>query len=120
MSLTLYGIPHCSTVKKARLWLAEHAIPATFYDFKKQGVTEALLTAWLAQGGTLDTLLNRRGTTWRGLSPADQALAAQPEKALTLLCTYPSLIKRPVLTDGVTLTIGFSEAAYAGRFAAVA
>ena len=69
---TLYGIPNCDTVKKARAWLAEHGVDVQFHDFKKQGVPEAELDHWLATVGW-EKLLNRQGTTWRKLDEATQA-----------------------------------------------
>jgi len=112
---TLYGIPNCSTVKKARLWLAEHQIDYTFHDFKKQGIDAATLQDWIARIG-LAKLINRQGTTWRGLSDADKARADSAEGAIALIIDNPSLIKRPVLVTGQSAGVGFSEASYAEEF----
>lgn len=108
---TIYGIPNCSTVKKARQWLADQAIDATFHDFKKQGVPGPALAEWVQKAG-LDTVLNRKGTTWRGLSDSDKAQADTPQGALALLSANPSLIKRPVLEHNGQLLIGFDESRY--------
>ena len=70
--ITLYGIPNCDTVKKARAWLSEHAVPYQFHDFKKQGVPPAQLDVWLQAVGW-ETLVNRKGTMWRKLDTAAQA-----------------------------------------------
>ncbi len=84
MTAVLYGIPNCDTVKKARTWLDEHGVAYDFHDFKKAGVNDALLDTWLAQV-PLATLLNRKGTTWRKLSPEQQAAAADTSVARTLM-----------------------------------
>ncbi|BBO59773.1 Spx/MgsR family RNA polymerase-binding regulatory protein [Mycoavidus sp. B2-EB] len=117
MKVFVYGIPNCETVKKARLWLAEHAISYQFHDFKKAGVERALLCSWL-QDVALDLLLNRRGTTWRMLPDEVKAEAMGEECMLKLMINSPSVIKRPVLVvDGRVQAVGFSAAAYAAFFA---
>lgn len=114
MALTLYGIPNCDTVKKARAWLADHGVEHAFHDFKKQGVPADRLDAWLAAPAGAK-LLNRQGTTWRKLDPAVQESAATRAGARTLMGEQPSVIKRPVVEwpDG-TLTVGFDPDAWAG------
>ncbi|MDN0076288.1 ArsC family reductase [Crenobacter sp. SG2303] len=112
---TLYGIPNCSTVKKARLWLTEHQIDYTFHDFKKQGIDAGTLSDWVARIG-LVKLINRQGTTWRKLSDVEKARADSVEGAITLLIEQPSLIKRPVLITGQHAGVGFSEASYTEEF----
>ena len=72
MNITLYGIPNCDTVKKARAWLAERGFAHAFHDYKKQGVPQADMRAWMKLHGW-EKLLNRRGPTWRKLDPARQA-----------------------------------------------
>ena len=94
--VTLYGIPNCDTVKKARAWLTEHGVDYQFHDFKKQGVPPERLTAWLAAAGW-ETVLNRKGTTWRKLDAATQSTAVDAESAAKLLILNASLIKRPVV-----------------------
>lgn len=111
-SITLYGIPNCDTVKKARTWLESRQIDYAFHDFKKQGINEADLRRWL-EHVPLDTLLNRKGTTWRKLSETDKARAGQTDGALALMCEHTSLIKRPVFERGNTVHAGFSVDAYA-------
>lgn len=81
----LYGIPNCDTVKKARVWLQEHGVEYEFSDFKKQPPTEGDIRAWLADVPS-DTLLNRRGTTWRKLSEAERAAADNEDGAVRLMC----------------------------------
>ena len=112
----LYGIPNCGTVKKARLWLQEHGIAYEFSDFKKQRPSENLIQAWLADI-PLSVLLNRRGTTWRRLTPEQQAAADDPAAAVALMAAEPSLIKRPVLEHGGAFHCGFQTALYEELFA---
>ncbi len=111
----LYGIPNCDTVKKARTWLTEQGVDYQFHDFKKQGVTAELLTDWLQ---TLDwqTLVNRKGTTWRKLDEAVQKGVIDNASACALMLAQPSVIKRPVLqwADG-RLSVGFSAEAFASH-----
>lgn len=112
---TLYGIPNCDTVKKARAWLSEHGVAHDFVDFKKQGVDEAALARWLSQLGW-QTLLNTRGTTWRRLDEATRAAVTDTASARALMLAQPSVIKRPVVTwpDGGVST-GFEPAAWQAR-----
>lgn len=112
---TLYGIPNCDTVKKARTWLAEHGIEHVFHDFKKQGVPEAALDRWLAAAGH-ERLVNRKGTTWRGLDEATRTAVVDNASARTLLLQHASVIKRPVVewADG-SVTVGFDAADWLQR-----
>lgn len=107
---TLYGIPNCDTVKKARAWLTEHGVAHTFHDFKKQGVSEAALDRWLA-AASHEKLVNRKGTTWRGLDEATRAAVVDNASARALLLQHASVIKRPVVewADGA-ITVGFDAA----------
>jgi Spx/MgsR family transcriptional regulator len=114
---TVYGIPNCDTVKKARVWLEEHGVDFEFHDFKKAGVTAPLVKGWLKYV-PLDTLLNRRGTTWRGLDDDVKASAESEAGAIALMIEKPSVIKRPVVVvDGRVKTLGFSADNYASLFA---
>jgi arsenate reductase len=115
MTVLLYGIPNCDTVKKARTWLETHGVAYTFHDLKKQGVDEAMLRGWLAHV-PLTTLLNRKGTTWRALPDADKASAGQEAGAIALMQRSPSLIKRPVLSHKGSVSVGFSPDNYASIF----
>jgi Spx/MgsR family transcriptional regulator len=108
--MDLYGIANCDTVKKARAWLTAQGLDYRFHDYKKEGVDRQLLQAWCDAAGW-ETLLNRRGTTWRRLSEAEREGVDQG-RALALMCAQPSLIKRPVLVIGDTVEVGFSEARY--------
>lgn len=107
--VTVYGIPNCDTVKKARAWLTERGVAHTFHDFKKAGVPADRLPAWINAAG-LDKVLNRQGTTWRKLEPAVQAGAADEGGARGLMLANPSVIKRPVVEWGgvdAGITVGF-------------
>lgn len=102
----LYGIPNCDTVKKARAWLTANGIEAGFHDYKKQGVPEAELRAWVKRLGW-EALLNRKGTTWRKLDAATQAAVVDADSALALMLAQPSVIRRPVVVHGDALKVGF-------------
>nr|WP_145546426.1 ArsC family reductase [Variovorax boronicumulans] len=111
---TLYGIPNCDTVKKARTWLDAQGIAYTFHDFKKAGVPPQL-DAWIAALGW-ETVLNRKGTTWRKLGAAEQAAVQDAASAATLLRAQASAIKRPIVEwDDGSVTAGFVPEAWAAR-----
>lgn len=114
-TLTLYGIPNCDTVKRARGWLEEHDIPYRFHDFKKAGVPDARVDAWLRAVGW-EALVNRKGTTWRKLDDATRAAVVDAASARALMQAQPSVIKRPVVewADG-GITVGFDVADWAAR-----
>lgn len=117
MQITLYGIPNCDTVKKARAWLDGQGIAYSFHDFKKQGVPADRLDGWMHEVGW-DTLVNRRGTTWRRLEATEQAKVKDAASARVLLLAQPSVIKRPVVEWGADTTVGFSPQAWALRTSA--
>jgi Spx/MgsR family transcriptional regulator len=112
--ITVYGIPNCDTVKKARAWLTEHGQPHAFHDFKKLGVPPDKLAQW-AQAAGWDKLLNRQGTTWRKLDTTAQAAVTDGASAQALMLARPSVIKRPVVEWGTEVTVGFDAAAWANR-----
>jgi len=112
--ITLYGIPNCDTVKKARTWLAEHGVEHVFHDFKKQGVPEAALDHWLASAGW-ERVLNRKGTTWRKLDEATRATVTDDTSAKSLMLAQPSVIKRPVVQWADAVTVGFSAEDWRAR-----
>jgi Spx/MgsR family transcriptional regulator len=111
---TLYGIRNCDTVKKARAWLDAAGIGHAFHDYKTAGVDHARLTAWADALGW-EALLNRSGTTFRKLPPADTA-DLDRERALELMATHPSLIRRPVVEHDGALLIGFKAERFAEAF----
>ena len=108
-TVTLYGIPHCDTVKRARAWLADAGYTVQFHDFKKQGVPLAELDAWLAALGWA-AMLNRQGTTWRKLDEATRLGVVDAASARVVMLAAPSTIKRPVIRWGESdaLTVGFA------------
>jgi Spx/MgsR family transcriptional regulator len=105
MSIELYGIPNCDTVKKARTWLEDRAIAYAFHDYKKESADKAKLAAWCKAAGW-ETLLNRAGTTFRKLADEDKA-GLDEAKAIALMLAQPSMIKRPVVESAGGLLIGF-------------
>jgi len=112
---TLYGIPNCDTVKKARAWLTAQGVDYTFHDFKKQGVPKDRLAAWCKAAGW-EKLLNRQGTTWRKLDTDVQARAADSASAQALMLAHISVIKRPVVEWGgssAAVSVGFNAARWA-------
>lgn len=115
MTPTLYGIPNCDTVKKARTWLDQHGVAFAFHDYKKAGIDRPRLEQWVAAHGW-QTVLNRAGTTFRALPDADKAdLTA--DKAIGLMLAQPSMIKRPVLDLGDRTLVGFKPELYEAAFA---
>jgi arsenate reductase (glutaredoxin) len=118
--ITLFGIPNCDTVKKARAWLTQNGLDYQFHDFKKQGVPPERLNIWMNAVGW-EKLLNRQGTTWRKLDAATQATAVDAESAAKLLILNTSLIKRPVVEwcespAGNDISIGFDINSWSNRF----
>ena len=112
----LFGIPNCDSVKKARTWLDGHEVPYVFHDFRKNGISPALIEGWLAQV-SWETLLNRKGTTWRRLPDERKAAVVDANSASALMLELPALIKRPVLVTGDHLEVGFSDPLYQQIFA---
>jgi len=115
--MTLYGIPNCTTVKKARAWLAGHALDVAFHDFKKQGIDARWLRDVIKQTGW-QALVNTRGTTWRTLTDAEKAAVTDEASAIALMLAQPSVIKRPVLERDGKYHLGFAEDQYQTLFGA--
>ncbi|WP_072375333.1 ArsC family reductase [Hyphomicrobium sp. NDB2Meth4] len=115
MAITIYGIPNCDTMKKARTWLDEHGVAYDFHDYKKAGIDRDRLEGWAKKVGW-ETLLNRAGTTFRKL-PDNDKQGLTEKKAIALIQAQPSLIKRPVLDLGRgKLLVGFKPEVYAEAF----
>ena len=108
---TIYGIPNCDSVKKARTWMDEHNVVYVFHDFKKQGVPPDALDFWLSKVNW-DVLVNRKGTTWRKLAPELQTQVLDVSSARDLMLANPSVIKRPVVVMGDTVTVGVNPQAW--------
>lgn len=114
--MKLYGISNCSTVKKARDWLAQHDIAVEFHDFKKLGLDAATAQAWLRQTDWT-RLVNRSGLTWRGLPEQRKQDIQDAAAALALMLEKSSVVKRPVLEqNGKLLHVGFDAVAYSKIF----
>lgn len=111
MTQTLYGIPNCDTVKKARVWLDQHGVAFDFHDYKKAGIDRPRLEDWVAEHGW-ETVLNRAGTTFRALPEGDK-VDLDADKAVALMLAQPSMIKRPVLDTGDRTLVGFKPDRYA-------
>lgn len=107
---TLYGISNCDTIKKARKWLQEQNVDYEFHDFRKDGLDEKLLSAWVKKVGW-ETLLNKRGTTWRKLDD-DSKNNVDESSAIQIMLDNPAIIKRPVLVAGKTVEVGFDPDRY--------
>lgn len=104
---TVYGIPNCDSVKKARTWFSEQGLDYSFHDFKKQGVPDTQLQQWLQACGW-EVVLNRKGTTWRQLDAATQAGVTDAASARALMLAQASIIKRPVIEwPSGAITVGF-------------
>ena len=112
LSITIYGIKNCDTMKKARAWLDRHGVDYAFHDYKTAGIARERLAQWEKKIGW-ETLLNRAGTTFRKLPDQDKT-ALNAKKALALMLAQPSMIKRPVLDlGGGKLLVGFQPEIYA-------
>ncbi len=106
--LAVFGIRNCDTIKKTLKWLEANGVAFQFHDYKKLGVPEDELNRWIQEAGA-EALINKRGTTWRKLTEADKAACDDPGKAAELLRAHSSMIKRPIITKGQQLLIGFDE-----------
>jgi arsenate reductase len=114
MTVMIYGIKNCDTMKKAFVWLDAHGVAYDFHDYKKAGVTKAELARWCGGAGW-QTVLNRAGTTFRKLVDADKQGLTE-DKAIALMVEQPSMIKRPVIEADGKLEIGFKPERYAALF----
>ena len=115
MATTMYGIPNCDTIKKARAFLDANGVVYLFHDYKKQGVPADALAAWVERLGW-EPLLNRRGPTWHKLDPSVQAAVQDAPSAQAVMRDNPSVIKRPVLVFGDELLVGFDPNKWAAHF----
>ncbi|PZU60503.1 MAG: ArsC family reductase [Sphingobium sp.] len=115
MTITMYGIKNCDTIKKARTWLETNGVDYVFHDYKAAGIDAASLGKWVAEHGW-ETVLNRAGTTFRALPDVDKA-GIDADKAVALMQANPSMIKRPVLDLGDRTIVGFKPDVYIETFA---
>jgi arsenate reductase (glutaredoxin) len=112
LSITIYGIKNCDTMKKARTWLDQAGVAHDFHDYKTAGIDRARLEGWVTELGW-EMVLNRAGTTFRAL-PDEAKQNLDAEKAVDLMLEQPSMIKRPVLDlGGGEILVGFAPATYA-------
>lgn len=112
--LKLYGIPNCDQVKKSQKWLNDHKIKFDFHDYKKQGITKKQLSDW-SKVVDWEVLLNKRSRTWKELSEKNKSNLTQA-KAITLMQQHPTLIKRPVVQNGIMIAVGFDNKVFAQKF----
>jgi len=110
----VYGISNCDTIKKARSWLDKAGIAYSFHDYRKQGLDSHLLSLWVDSLGW-ESMLNRRGTTWRQLSEHKKETIDR-DSAIEIMLVNPAIIKRPLLDKGSKLVLGFSESQYQTLF----
>ncbi len=109
--ITLFGIPNCDSVKKARTWLDQACLSYHFHDFKKAGLDAATVNAW-TQHVAWEALVNKKGTTWRGLPDEVKAAVVDEASATALMLENTSVIKRPVLCTDAQVLVGFDPAVY--------
>lgn len=109
--LVLYGLPNCDTTRKAIRWLKDKKINFYFHDYKKDGISSSLLTEWMNKL-PWETIVNKRGTTWKGLPSALQSAVTDAETAIPILLEYNSIIKRPIIELNGNLIVGYDEAQY--------
>ncbi|MEJ7925931.1 ArsC family reductase [Sphingobium sp. AN641] len=115
--ITMYGIKNCDSIKKARNWLDNERFSYNFHDYKVSGIDDATLRRWVGEHGW-ETILNRSGTTFRALDSGDKA-HIDADKAIFLMITNPSMIKRPILDTGRETIVGFKASTYEAAMAGV-
>ncbi|MQR99617.1 ArsC family reductase [Gluconobacter aidae] len=113
VSVTIYGISNCDTMRRARAWLVDHGVAFTFHDYRRDGVDRARLEGWVARLGW-EKLLNRSGTTFRKLPP-ELREDLDAERAIALMLEHPAMIRRPVLEHPGLLLVGFRPGDYAAN-----
>jgi arsenate reductase len=113
--MNIYGITNCNTVKKSIDWLIQNDVEYHFHDYKKKGITKEKLKEWTKVVGW-EKLVNKKGTSWRSLSPEQQAKVADENSAIELMLEKPSVIKRPIIEADGKLIVGFEEEEYRNSF----
>ncbi|MEO8772635.1 MAG: Spx/MgsR family RNA polymerase-binding regulatory protein [Ferruginibacter sp.] len=113
--ITIYGIPNCDITKLTLAWLKKNKIDYNFHDYKKAGITAAKLNDW-SKKKSWEILLNKRGTTWKKISPEIQQTITDQKAAVQLMQEHTSLIKRPVVEINGTILIGYDEAIFNNAF----
>lgn len=116
--MTVYGIKNCDTVKRALAWLKENGVTYDFHDYKAKGIEASKLRNWTSQVGW-ETLVNRKGTTWRQLDDSTKVAVRDEASAIALMLEKNSVIKRPLLEEkGKVLSVGFDAETYTDLFTA--
>ena len=114
--MIIYGIKNCNTVKSALDWLKKKKIEFEFHDYKSKGVEETKLRQWCKQVGW-ESLVNKKGTTWRQLDDKEKAKVTNESSAIKLMMEKASVIKRPLIESGnKVVALGFDESDYASKF----
>jgi arsenate reductase len=106
--IILYGIPNCDVTKKAIAWLKQNDISFIFHDYKQSGITKEKLEEWDVKVGW-ENCFNKRSTTWRELSKAEQDKVINLSYAMKIIIQNNSIIKRPIIEHGNKLIVGFNE-----------
>jgi Spx/MgsR family transcriptional regulator len=114
MTITMYGIPNCDTIKKAKKWLQEADISFDFHDYRKNGIDNTLVETFCQQLGW-EQVLNKRGTTYRQLTQ-EQKESVDQQSVVPLLVEHPAMIKRPILNVDGQFHIGFKAPQYSDIF----
>lgn len=108
LDMTVYGIPNCDTIKKTQDWLKKHKLSFDFHNYKTEGITKEKLAEWSSKVGW-ETILNKKSSTWRGLSAEEQAKVKNQSSAIKIMLENNSIIKRPVIEAGANVLVGFNE-----------
>lgn len=114
MAITLFGIASCDACRKARRWLDEHELEYRYHDIRRDGLPVTALREWVRRAGW-ETVLNKRSATWRKVPDVDRQLDTATQ-AIALMREFPTLVKRPILSSGSTLLVGFDPESYAATF----
>lgn len=109
--IVVNGLKTCDTCRRARKWLTGEGIEHRFHDLRADGLDADQVRRWLKAAGA-ERLVNKRGTTWRGLSEAERAVTGEAE-IVALLVAHPAIVKRPVFELGDAVIVGFDDAARA-------
>lgn len=113
--MIVYGIPNCDTTQKAIAWLKKRKINFVFHNYREAGITAARLNEWSKQAGW-EKIFNKKSTTWRGLTPEQQAAVTSQKAAVQVMLNHHSIIKRPVIEYNNKIITGYSEALYEQEF----
>lgn len=110
LTITMYGITTCDTIKKARVWLESRDVAYRFHDYRAEGLDAKRLDGWVGKVGW-EVLLNKASTTFRELPDSDKQ-SLDVKKAKALMLANPTMVKRPVLEVGDRILVGFKPDVY--------